>query len=265
MAAFTTIAAGAGLAATAASTGMSFSQMMKAGKMRDAANKKAEEMMSEARKKLEVNFYNQLAIQKEPYELEREAMLSAGAQAIEAGRESERGAAATAGRIQAAQVQGQRDIATAMGQEMLGLEKLSAQEESRLRDLGTQIDLEEAAGAQAAASQAEEMRALARKDAMEGVTSMVEQGIQMAPLYFKDPALARQAFGDIGATGLPDGAMGPVTQFQSQAAELGQMNPFEYRRRMGKLGREQRSELYNNPEFLKKYNELYKLKYPFEL
>jgi hypothetical protein len=47
--------------------------------------------------------YDALGIQKTPYELEREAMLSAGAQATEAARESERGVAATAGRVYAGQ------------------------------------------------------------------------------------------------------------------------------------------------------------------
>jgi hypothetical protein len=45
--------------------------------------------------------------------------------------------------------------------EMLGLEKLSAQEESRLRDLGVNMDMMEAQGAQMAAAQAEEQAAQA--------------------------------------------------------------------------------------------------------
>ena len=69
-------------------------------------------------------------------------MLSQGAQAIQAGVESERGAAATAGRIQMAANEGQGAIRTAMGQDMQQLEMLSAQEEGRLRDIGVQLDLE---------------------------------------------------------------------------------------------------------------------------
>lgn len=185
MAAFTTIAAGVGLAATAATTTMSFVQ---AGKQKDAqrqAERDADEAMQEARKKLEVNFYDKLSIQKEPYELEREALLSQGAQSIQAGVESERGAAATAGRVQLAQQQGQREIAGAMGQELSNLEKLSAQEDSRLRDIGTQLDLEEVAGAQLAAANAEELAAQATQQGFEGVTSMAQQLSDFAPLYEK--------------------------------------------------------------------------------
>jgi hypothetical protein len=96
-------------------------------------------------------------------------LIAAGAQAIEAGKESERGASAVAGRVQMAQQQGQREIATAMGQEMLGLEKLSAQEDARLRDVGIQLDLAEAEGAQLAAAQSAEAANLATQQGLQGV------------------------------------------------------------------------------------------------
>ena len=55
------------LAATGATTGMSFAQARKQRRLQQQAEDKASQMMSEARKKLEVNYYDQLAIQKEPY------------------------------------------------------------------------------------------------------------------------------------------------------------------------------------------------------
>jgi hypothetical protein len=191
MAAFTTIAAGIGLAATAASTTMSFTQAGQQKKAQRQAERDADEAMQEARKKLEVNVYDKLGIQKEPYELEREALLSQGAQAIQAGVESERGAAATAGRIQMAQQEGQAGIRTAMGQELGNLEKLSAQEQGRLRDVGIQLDLEETAGAQLAAANAAELSAQATQQGMQGVTSMAQQLSSFAPLFEKS-ASAKQ-------------------------------------------------------------------------
>jgi hypothetical protein len=217
MAAFTAIATGAGLAISAATTGASFAQAGKQRKLQRAAEQKAQEMMADARRKLEVNFYDQLAVQKEPYELEREAMIAAGAQAIEAGRESERGAAATAGRVQLAQQQGQRDIATAMGQEMLGLEKLSAQEDSRLRDIGLQLDLEEVAGAQVAAANAQEMAAAATTQGMQGIQSFASQLAAAAPLYEKS-ASARE-----------------FKKLQKEAAK-GNMTPQQLQARLAKIG-----------------------------
>ena len=180
-----TTAAVIGIAATAGTTAASFAQARKQRRLQLDAESKAQEMMQEAQKKLEVNYYDQLAIQKEPYELERQALLSAGAQAIEAGKESERGAAAVAGRVQAAQVAGQREVAAAMGQEMLGLQKLSAQEQSRLRDVQTQIDLDRARGAQLAAAQAYEAANIANQQGIQGVISLGQQVAAAMPLYAK--------------------------------------------------------------------------------
>ena len=176
-------AAAIGLGVTAVSTGFSFAQAASQKKQQKQAENEAAKYLADARKKLDVNFYEQLGIQKEPYELEREALLAQGAQAIEAGVESERGAAATAGRIQMAQQQGQRQIAAAMGQEMLGLEKLTAQEESRLRDMQANLDIREATGAQKAAAIAEARSAQALSQGMQGVASLGQQVAAALPDY----------------------------------------------------------------------------------
>jgi hypothetical protein len=218
MAAFTTIAAGVGLAATAATTTMSFVQAGKQKSAQRQAERDADEAMQEARKKLETNFYAQQGIKKEPYELEREALLSQGAQAIQAGVESERGAAATAGRIQMAQQEGQAGIRTAMGQELTNLENKQLAEESRLRDIGVQLDLGEVAGAQQAAANAAELGAQATQQGFQGVTSMANQLSSFAPLYEKS-ASARQ-FGRIEDMATRQDKLTPE-QTQAKIASLG--------------------------------------------
>lgn len=243
-----TTAAVVGIAATAGTTAASFAQARKQRRLQLDAESKAQEMMQEAQKKLEVNYYDQLAIQKEPYELERQALLSAGAQAIEAGKESERGAAAVAGRVQAAQTQGQREIASAMGQEMLGLQKLSAQEQSRLRDVQTQIDLDRARGAQLAAAQAYEAANLANQQGIQGVISLGQQVAAAAPL-FAESASAKQLnklesdYGKAvqsgqqlkpefyGASGQPlpfQEAVGKMGGYGVDVSKVGTMKPMEF-------------------------------------
>ena len=187
-----TIASGVGVAATVGTTAMSFAKAKKQRDLENDANDAAAEAMKAARQKLEVNVYDKLAIQKEPYELQREAMLSQGAQAIQAGVESERGAAATAGRVQMAANEGQAAIRSAMGQDLQQLEMLSAQEEGRLRDIGVQLDLEEVAGAQLAAANAQELGAQATQQGFQGVTSLTSQLADAVPLFDKT-ASARQA------------------------------------------------------------------------
>jgi len=177
-----------GLGTTAVTTGMSFAQAAKQNQLMKEAQAKADQAMQEARKKLEVNYYDQLAIKKEPYELQREAMLSSGAQALEGAREADRGAAATAGRLQAMQNQAQAGIRTEMGKELMDLERLSATEESRLRDVDVQLDMGEAMGAQMAAKDAQEARSAAMGQAFQGISSMAGYAAEMVPLYMQTKA-----------------------------------------------------------------------------
>jgi len=183
---FTAIAAGVGLASTAATTYKSFKQ---AAQQRDAmldAQKKADDAMAEARKKLDVNFYAALSIPKEAYAQQVQANLVAGAQALEAGREGEaRGAGAVAGLVQAQQNLAQDKTRAEMGQDIYNLQAATAQEDARNRDIGIQFDLGEIEGAQLAAANAQELSAQAMGDAFAGVTSMAGQLASMAPLYEK--------------------------------------------------------------------------------
>tara|TARA_R100000808_G_scaffold24599_1_gene57098 strand:- start:155 stop:1153 length:999 start_codon:yes stop_codon:yes gene_type:complete len=188
MAAFTAVAAGVGLAVTAATTAASFAQMAEEKEKKKKAEDAAAAAMMEARKKLDVNYYEQLGIQKEPYELARREMLVQGAMATEALKEGDpRALAAGVGRVQLAQQAGQEKVTTAMQQEQSQLEKLVAGEESRLRDLDTQLDLQEVVGAQQAMADAARAEQMALQQGLAGVTSMAGQVASMAPLYSKSP------------------------------------------------------------------------------
>lgn len=205
----------AGLVTTATTTGLSFAQASKQRKLQKEAEDAAATSMREARKKLEVNFYKGLGIQKEPYELEREALLSTGSQLIQAGVESERGVAGVAGQTLMGQNAGQRNISGAMGQEMQNLDKIVAQEDSRLRDQNVRLDLETAEGAQLAARNREMMANNSLEQGFQGVTSFVDQGIGLAPLYSK--------------TNTPEASANPQLQLTEQAyntaASTGALDP----------------------------------------
>lgn len=184
MAVATAVAVG-GLALSAASTGMSFIQAGQQKSKQREAEAAAAKAMAAARAKLEINYTDQLAIKKEPYELQREAMLSQGAQAIQAGQESDRGAEATAGKVMMAQNEAQAGIRTAMGAEMTDIQKQQIAEQSRLRDLGVQLDLGEVAGQQKMAANAEEAATAHTAQGIQGAVSTAQQGLNMMPLFFK--------------------------------------------------------------------------------
>lgn len=184
----TAIAIG-GLAVSATATTMSFVQAGEQKKKQRQAEAAAAEAMAAARKKLDVNFAKERAIQKEPYELAREAVTSMGAQALQGAQEADRGAEVAAGKIQMAQNTGQAAIRGEMGQELTDIEKDIINENSRLRDLGVQLDLGEVEGAQLAARDAEEARTAAITEGMQGVTSTLQQGLAMVPLYQKSASV----------------------------------------------------------------------------
>lgn len=183
MAALTSIAAGIGIASSLGGAAMSFSQANKQQKLQKEAEAEALKAMLEARGRLDVNYMNALSVQKEPYELQREAMIAQGAQTVDAAQESERGTAAAAGRVQMAQDEAQGGIRTAMGKELTEIERLKVAEEARLRDLNVQLDLGEVEGAQMAARNAQEMAAQATAQGFEGVTSAATQAANLVPLY----------------------------------------------------------------------------------
>jgi hypothetical protein len=138
----------------------SFSDASKARKRGDAAQRAADKAIEEAKKRVDVNVYEQLSIAKEPYELMREAQLVQGATGMQSGVEGDtRGAAATAGRIQMAQGQQQAAIRAQQSQQMDEINKLVAEEDARRQQQLAGIAMEEAAGAQAAIRDAEEDRA----------------------------------------------------------------------------------------------------------
>jgi len=180
-----TTAAVVGIAATIAGTGMSFSEASKQRKAATTARIEADKAIQEARRRAEENVYKALSLSKEPYDRAREAALVQGAQAIEAGVESERGAAATAGRIQMAQNELQRDISGEQTQQIQALNMTVAEEDARLKDYAAKISMAEAEGAQLAMRDAEERRAAAVMQGVQGLASTAGQVGAALPLYYK--------------------------------------------------------------------------------
>lgn len=246
-----------GIAVSAGSAGMSFAQANKQRKLQTQAQSEARQAMEEARKKLEVNTYDQLNVPMEAYEREREALLSSGAQAIQAGVEGQsRGAAATVGRVQAGMNEAQSAVRTDMAKELSDLQKLSAEEDSRLRDIGVQLDLGEVEGAQLAARDAQEARTAAINQGMQSATSAIQQGIQLAPLYGQDlkaqksalnAAIGDKRFGDIAMSQDASGNPFGLTDFQS-------MSNSQFRQWKNSLTPEMRQKIFTNAAYTDNYN-----------
>ena len=128
-----------------ASSGMSIAQASKARKARDEADREAQRFLSEAERQMEINPFDALAIQKEPYEMAMDAAVEAAAIESQALAEADpRYLAGLAGKRRMGQEESLQGIRAAMGQEMLGLEKMSAAEDAKLRDQRTNLMLGQA-------------------------------------------------------------------------------------------------------------------------
>tara|TARA_R100001463_G_scaffold29723_5_gene67646 strand:- start:3889 stop:4734 length:846 start_codon:yes stop_codon:yes gene_type:complete len=273
MAAFTTIAASVGLATTAATTTMSFVQAKEQKKAMQDAEEKAAQRMNDARKKLGVNFLEELTLPLGAYDAEREAMLNASAQAIDAAVQGEtRGAGAVAGRVLDANQKGQRQIANQMAEDMYNIKAAQVEEESRLRDLRAQLDLGDVEGAQIAAADAAVAKSKSESDAMKGIVSMVGQAIEFVPLYQQDLAAQKAAVGSMqfdqeqyekfgnvtgrkGRVSKSMGAAGDVTNgFTNLDFDaIGDMKKRQFRQFKRELSPDQRNMLFMSEEYTDAY------------
>lgn len=185
MAAFTTIAAGVGVAASAGSIGMTFADAAKQRDLQSKAEQEGQKMMDEARRKVNVNPFAAISLPTEAYKLQSEGMLQQGAQLTEAAKESERGVAATAGRVQMAQQEGQQQMGAQMAKDLTSLDIAKAKEDANIRDRLASIDLAEAEGAQKAAADSAKAQAELKQAGIQGVADLAGKAAAAAPLFDK--------------------------------------------------------------------------------
>ena len=227
----------------------SFSEANKAKKRQAKAEREAEKAMEDARRRTEVNVMEQLSIKKEPYEQQVMALLTQGQAGLQAGVEGEqRGAAATAGRVQMAQNLGQERVRTAMGQELQDIERAKVAEEARLLDMGAGLDLAEAEGYQQMAADAEKARAANIEQGIAAFGNLATTSMENMPLYgFGDSGLrqgvqnrrlskdARQiarrsdnvgdVLGQLGQYGMPEQRSLGQSIFDTDFSSVGGLSP----------------------------------------
>ena len=229
----------AGLAISATTTGISIHQQNKARAAQGKAERVANEAMLEARKRLDVNYQEASSISKDPYTMAIEASLQQGANATQAVKETQRGAAQV-GRIQGAQNQMLEAERVAYGQELQAREQRILDEDSRLRDINTQLDMGEIEGAQMAAAAEADNAAMAGQDIVAGVGNFAQQAASMAPLYAGKGASVRKGamagmefspdqFDAFGNAKVGMGAAGSTGFTNMDFASLGGMNNRQFR------------------------------------
>lgn len=256
----------ASVAATAAGTGMSFVQANKQKKLYEQAQAEAAKSMVEAKKALNVNYYEGLTIPTQAYKMESDILKAASAQATEAGREGDqRGVAATAGRVQAATNEGARGIRADMAGELYDLNKLTQTENKQIAANLAELSLAETQGAQLAARDAQEAKAAAITQGFKGIASLSGQLANAAPLYGKSDQAKfiggvtkdyEQALksGQLGADYLnPDSTMMTAQQAIAKAGgfgpEVANLSEAQFQDYITKLPMDKLQSLYYNKSF----------------
>lgn len=189
-----------GAVSTGLGTVLSFSQAAEQRKKAAEAEASAAKFIQEAKKRFEVNYAEALSIQKDVYEQERRATRAAGAQVTEALKESERGAAAGAGKVLGMEQQAQADTSRRMGQELTDIDRAIIAEDIRAADALTQIQLDEGKGAGLAAREADERAALATLQGAQGIVDFVGAVGKVPKLFSGKDSSATESESTAGLT-----------------------------------------------------------------
>ena len=182
MAAATSIALGI----SALGTGASFVQAGKQNSLAKDAQTAADKAFKDAEAQLDVNYFEQLGISKTPYENQRNAITQASAQAMEVAKESDRGGAATAGRVLAQSNLAQQNITDQQTKYLEALNKLVATEESKLGTSRANLSLSQAEGAGIASAQAQNAANQSIAQGIKGIGDMAMMGLEASELYGSD-------------------------------------------------------------------------------
>ena len=254
----------AGIALT--TMGISAAQKKTAEKKAAQAEQAAQKAMNEARSKLDVNFQEGRTISTDPYTMAIEASLSQGAASVQAAQEAGARGIAQVGRIQMAQNQMAEGQRVGLGQELQQLDMDIRNEDSRLRDVKTQIDLQEAEGAQEAAAMYDEQAAAAKAAMMQSGIDAVAAGASAVPLYSQNNKMQQQAMAGMQFDADQFGQFGNAAKGMGPAAgqgfsnldfqRIGDMGGRDFRQFKRNLTPGQKNQILFDPSYMSQYSSL---------
>ena len=154
--------------------GLSFKTASKERKLAEQANADAKIAFDKADKMLDVNYMEQLSINKAPYEAQQEAANVQAAQLIDQAGASERGVQATAGNILAQSNVTNEKIRNKQIKDVEKLEKAVATEDASLAAKKSDLQLDVASGAQGVAQDARLRQSQANQAGIEGLGTGLE-------------------------------------------------------------------------------------------
>ena len=183
-----------GIAATAATTTMSFSNAAKQRRAAEEADAEAKKAMKEAKAKAEVDYFASLDIPLDAYEAQFENQLAGQKQAIEALQEGDaRNLAAGVGRVGAQQAELGEQTRIAMGEEISDLNMMKAESKDAINQQLVEMDVAYAREQNQRKADADALRNQSIQQGISGVGSLVGQIGDAAPLFSQSGATRRGA------------------------------------------------------------------------
>ena len=181
-----TTSAVVGIAASGASAAQGFMAQAEASAAAQEARTAANRMMSDARKRAEVDNYAALSLPLAAYEAQLENNLAADRQAIEALQEGDsRALAAGVGRVGAQQAAEAESTRIAMGDEMFNVNKMKADSKENIKQQMVAMDVGEAKMQDQIAYEEEQRRAAGMEAGFAGIGQVAKGVGELAPLYGK--------------------------------------------------------------------------------
>lgn len=207
MAAFTTIAAGVGVASSLGGGLMSFGQSKAAARAAADAQRKSDKLMKEARDRAETNFYQGLNVRMDAFGEQYRQNLANQTQQIEALQDADpRLLAAGIGKVAAAGTEAAEKTRIGMQQDLMELDEKKADASEAIKQQTIAMDVGAAADQQKIAREKEIEAAKAKTAAInQGVKGVVGLGTLAAPMFSKNkdlnPEELQQLLGFLGETG----------------------------------------------------------------
>jgi hypothetical protein len=172
-----------GLAGTAASALMSMSEAGKAADAQRSAEREAERLAEDARRRKEQNLYEAVQVPLQAYERQFREGTAAGSEAINALAQDQRMLIGGAQGVQEATIEGQAKTREALADRIYTDAMTKAGAGMAINQDLAKLDLEEAAGAQIAAMAAEKAKIAQQQAALQGAGGLITQGVGLIGTY----------------------------------------------------------------------------------
>jgi hypothetical protein len=172
-----------GLGLTAASTVMSFLEADKQKAAMREAQREAERLAEDARRRKEQNLYEAVQVPLQAYDKQFNNMMAANQQAVTAIKDDPRTLIGAIQGVQNSTVQGQSGITEKLADRIYTDDMTKAGAGMAINQDLAKLDLEEAKGAQIAAMAAEKAKIAQQQAALQGLGGLATQGMGMVGTY----------------------------------------------------------------------------------